>query len=566
MSLFNISNNPLIISNEAIEFQFNHKLGIRLEQCFQKVFDFKQEKIKEAEELIKQGRTSSILNYIEKPIINYVRKEMNDEFIKIVKQEIGLDINKIYYSSHLNFMYAMTVDMQEIQEYFENMSASSGVQYKDIENKQISEWIKLADNLDLKTSKLTIKNFPVKAIFYFDPYASFLWEYFINDKVEPLTVKETTSIMLHEIGHVITSIEMFGNLYYVADYYKNQYKKVIQNVKSIDDVKDSIDYIKNSLDEIKNKLNSAESLKIFKTTIEIILQILYILINYIIHLTANISENSLSFASITIVLLLFKLVLTLYFPIKLFIRIIMFGPLTAFPTNTIFNIIGSYFRMMDIFSRMTVEQFSDLYSAADNRKISDFTNTQHNVYNIERRADEYVSRMGYGSYIASGLTKAYAINIISKNKYIRNNRFVNLICYTNSLFTKAIAGNLLKVEIYEEMDRRAKRLVQNNIAGLRKQDLPGPLKDQLIKDSQMVLDILEHKYSKNIFGENIGKFKSLNNFKDFIDEYLSLNKLTFAIVNANLHKDYEKFLNKLEDFVNNPLYLSSSKLQQLAKK
>ena len=199
-------------SCEAMVAQTNSKLGKRLDQLWQDVMDDKKKNI----DPVCDGNLSKIYNALKDAFV----KKYFARFVKIVAEEVGLNIYKVGFSGiggwctimlfgdGTSYLPTLQIENDISGGYIERIY---GKLPKKLSGEQLVELAKQYDKttggIDRKLKQALFKS--VKAEIRFDLVTGFMIEDFLgkNSGMTPFTPQEITAIILHEIGHTTTMIE-----------------------------------------------------------------------------------------------------------------------------------------------------------------------------------------------------------------------------------------------------------------------------------------------------------------------------------------------------------------------
>jgi hypothetical protein len=120
----------------------------------------------------------------------------------------------------------------------------------------------------------------------------------------------------------------------------------------------------------------------------------------------------------------------------------------------------------------------------DGGKAADRRNNRNSLFLLERWADEFVSRQGYGNHLASGLVKFhkainYIVNASPEFNLIHNDRSINKLSIYSAVVNIYLSicdsislMNYLDPVIYENNYNRLKRILENSKGIFKEAKLP----------------------------------------------------------------------------------------------
>jgi hypothetical protein len=168
-------------------------------------------------------------------------------------------------------------------------------------------------------------------------------------------------------------------------------------------------------------------------------------------------------------------------------------------------------------------------------KLSDFADSILNISHIERIADEYASRFGMSSYLASALTKIYTINAIGVGRITTSIGLPNFVISLIYNISEAMANYESKIDstppIYDDIIVRLRLLVQNNIAIFKNQDLPQDIRAMYLKITEDTLHTIEQYGKVAYVKKRISIYNALQERRD----YSLLQEFTRELMNNKLY-------------------------------
>lgn len=515
---------------EAISFQTSSQLGKDLTDIFQEVIDFKHQVSKSIAD-----RTDRIVC-----VIDFVNKTMVPKFIKTVENNLGFKIKNVIVNGDSyngkqfpEGKFAILLNINSYGDTLANALANmTGATYNNAPNKyQYAEHIKeLANCIDLYSGKLTKKTLsnglPIYINdVYFDALHAFLLDEFIepdNAHLLEFEAKEITAIMLHELGHIMTVIEHLSDLYVVNSRIRNDTVNIRQ-MHDIDGAKELLKEIDTTLiPHIVACANSAGTVDkaVKNTTLKTIAMVNGL--NKVLNFAAK-DKTTTGVVSIT----------------------------------SITKLIGEL--VLGLTGYVYVKNIHAEYNS-DGEKSSDRRNNSNNLFLLERWADEFVARHGYGNYAASAFNKMNKLDEyyrtinasrdVSAYKIATNTSIkVSIYIYIAKCFT---IFNYLEPVTYETEYNRLKRLLQDTKGIFKEKQLPTNCVYDWIKKCEDIHNEMQ----------NCTKHKDDNEASPILANiiYALINKpvnLYKLIKDGKLDKDCAILEDRIDDMRNNTLFMMS---------
>ena len=515
---------------EAIQFQSNSAIGKSLEKIFQEVIDYRDKLPKEQQV---------------KEVITYVKKTMKPQMIKAIKDNLNLTVeNIIFYSKEISGLFAVELGMGNNELIGSAIDSSYGYTKVSSADKELTDLMNLYNSVDENGvfSKTTYgDNKPIFIILHFDILSAFLSMYYVDPKyVEPFTAKEITAIYLHEIGHFTSMIQRFKYDCFVMMDMENR----INSLSS----KYSPQEVSKAIINNQNKLQSLiRSIKDTKYDLQSFYNRIIKGCNTILYFEQTMSESSKTITKLYLVFrLIFKCVMFLF---KTFWRLYSLVTLPFFSfsnilkTNTIIKAINALLTITDeVAYNKTV-------------KISNSKDTVKASYFMEKDADEYTVRSGYGQYQASVLSKLGKIFEVMYTPGMPDPKYI-------SEFTDLVELNLIFDRNYSEKITygyegdlaRLKRLAQMTIPILK--NLPDESKYKYLNQYEGII-----KEISSLEKAIDNPVEKINKFVDYVCD--APYKFVRNILVGSVSQDYWVLQDQIEELVNNKLYYYGLKLKEL---
>ena len=546
MTLFDISHTASMPGQAAIDFQISSTLGKNLTALFQTVLDYRDNlDYSSVQNTVHAHR----LFRIDK-VYSFFKDNVCQKFMDVVSKETGLIIKKInmiggetagvcgYFAVDLSFH-----DWKAALEMQTRMTGNADNYFRGTKE-AAEELAEMAKQLDLSTGKIKKpiygKNRKIQVSIYFDINTAFLIEDFLPAKfAKPFTAGEIAAIMMHEIGHALTMVE------HSADTFATQTRaqSAIQYLKKSNDpkgaVSDACSTLLPAIKELKKSVSTSDksSTTVIKiaNTLEAGLKGLQSIVD-----TENLEEESWSYTVGTftgnILLLALGFICIVYLNFCFFIA-----------GGLLFTEIG----------RLT---YTDTNTGGD--KTSDLKSNSNNTFKIERWADEYVSRHGYGAELASGLNKLHeyfkygVLGSITSHR-LRNSTLFNFICIVyGSIMDKMLIISYLDPHGYENQFSRLSRVLENTYGFFKGEPIPGPAMDQWIRSVETIK--AQMKEAKTVSDTEFGK-ACYNTMRNLISPV----RWVQLVYDGNLARDTEIMANQVDAMTNNPFFFIAAKLKSM---
>lgn len=570
--------------NEVINFQANSRLGKNLTAIFQEIIDYREE-LNAKEYADDETRHATVVNSVAEHFVKY-------SIPKIIEllRTANINITEFYaYTGDYGFTYnaAVIVASRDIAAMLESRDRMTGqinwlFDY-DVSEKDILELAKISDITNLKTGEFSQATFSkgkkVNAALFFDVNAFLLThEFFAGDADKRFEADEIAAILLHEIGHIHTISEHMSQLYEFRE--REQNIELTIRKASLETLYKAAPKVaaeaKKSLQAASKKLNKDDQTVVDKviSLCDRVVQ-LFSKDDYfanVVNGAATVEEISTGKATpgkgivssrivSFLMLILQMLLIAIVTAVKWAVFIVTNVARAWNPLGTLLSIPGYLYNLSVLLSHLRPGQG---FRESTDTKLSDNTSTMMNVTYVERWADEYVSRMGYGAQMSSALNKLdYWMTVASGsitpmyNAAMRNSTLVSGICYACGWLVRN--GNPLRYFtdgfMYEEMYARVKRLHQNTLAIFKNENLPGAVVDNYLGSIRQLEE--EMAKAKTVFDTDVAKM-----FAHLYYSIRTVSGLKDLLTDANLERDYYNLQNRLDDLSNNSLFYQAARLSR----
>ena len=533
---------------EAINFQLNSKIGKRLTDIFQEVIDYRNN----LDVSKYSGDANAQSDYRVSQVYSYVKTTMAKKFTQAVEQEIGFKVTKLHViggrDMGVNGFFAVDLSFDSWEDATDIMNTATGASSSNISDEEtVNEMRQMASRLDLTTGTLTgnyygTKRRPIAVQIYFDANCAFLLHEFlpgtvVQDHAE-LTARELAAIMMHEIGHVMTFVEHSSDIFVM----RRRLDNFQAHLRQTTDFKQLVTVATEGLRPFLEKMQQFQcSNKVASKMIPNISKQLLTALNATAQAVNANDDPSFNLSALGTII--GKMIRTVF---MLVIHLIL--------ANVFLCLL---FLTMDELIRSSVYS-EQLYG----KKNSDFNVNYNNSFLMERWADEFVSRQGYGDELASGLNKLiYAANHAgyfgeTNNAWLRNSTAYGVLAqmcawllqYTSIAVCFSSYG-------YEEQYERICRMTQNQYAFFKDPHLPGAIADSWLDKLQKLKE--EEQRVRTRFDSDVIKW-----IHRVLKDFLLVNNWYRWIKNGQLDREYEKLQNRLDDLSNNPLYAAAYQLKR----
>jgi hypothetical protein len=564
------------LSTEAISFQNKSKLGKELEGLFQDVIDYREHYLQDNNNEYNDELISNVYKYIK-------TSGFKEKFIKIVKNNIGIEIEKLHLYMNIDHgvfgQFACNISHEDInnalgKETFNlRINSATGIDdvltnknYNAIDN--VLEYIDVGEQFNTQTSKvlnttygdgkvLTIKSmhFDVNTAFLSDYWTLRLAKKVITDpkllsvgiNTNKMTASNLVAIMLHEIGHILLLVERMVDL----THQHIRLNSIVEYDRKYGDTKKQLQSALNNKDRIKKQINTKLGGKgtVLLKTYDILNNAGEVLLDL-----ANKNENaqnsqeglldipkvigaSLIHLITSLYTVVFYIIIRILFCFAIICDLIDVITVMEDPTNT-------------------------------NKKTSDTNVNRQNYFLMEREADNFAIRHGYGADLIEGLRKLTLIVVNSDdkflgNKVIQNSILYNLISTTYIYIISNLKLSGLEIFIYEndilfgEIVRHD-RIIENMMAAFKMSDMPNDMREEYINN------VKKAKISREQAAKQNKLFGPLNIANIILTlTYVPTTKFLSMLHSGHLNQDYVKLQNQLDSIMNNELFYQSARIKQI---
>jgi len=517
---------------EAINFLAGSTLAKNLTKVFQKVIDYRDslEYTATDPERIRDERIFKVYKYL--------REQMIPDFVDTVRKETNLEITKISMTGtkSLTGFFAVNLAFDNESDAIDILNIQTGqAPPPKTFRESLKEMITMCEQFDVRTGKLKNSTYgkdnkrKISCKLYMDAMMAFLLHDFVPTRICPtFSAEELAAIYLHEIGHVLTVVERSGDMYSIVT---RQTDHLIQTLKTTDKKQALKDFVELGTPTLTKLVKDKKvDPKLGGAGLKALESVSYLL-----------EKESSGFVGAAVEL------------IDKFIFHLIF-------VNSYLIMNAVLFIHFEYFFVGLAKEFAWI---EEGKKSTDTTKTEHSLYQMERLADEFVSRHGFGSHLASALNKMDSLGVamaLSQTDNIRLRKSGAFYAYTvfAVFMFKLMGGTLSPSYNYEDQYSRLKRLVQNAHASF-KNNLDKIMLAEYISEYERLnreLDSIKKKVS----------YKASDFIYKYFLQYAQPSTILASLLTGRLLHDYEKQQNLIEDLINNQHYYLSAKFRQLANK
>ena len=543
---------------EAISFQTSSQLGKDLTAVFQEVIDFRDNlDYSNIPDDFYKRREFRIRN-----VVQFCNKTMGPKFVKVLEKDLGFKVKNFYLygaddgSSIPLGVFAVNIDINAMgPDMYRAIMNMVGVNYENTKpsGKYADDVAELADCIDLHNTRLkktTIgRNKPITVqTIYFDVMFAFCVNEFVDPAyAEEFTAEELAAIMMHECGHAMTVIEHSADLYVTCSRLRND----ATNIRKSGDIKEAKAFVKALDTKVVTKMvsiaNSSElnGIEDAKGIRECVLKVATMTGK--LSKVLEVAEKDRGSGSL--------LVTAVMLPINV---------IAAMIHVVCILLVDVLLLALQIITLVELEKYSYVDAHGDGGKASDRRNNKNNLFLLERWADEFVARHGYGEHLASGLHKfgknvtaltnaAYPYTLMHHDPTVNKLSLYAMAVNMFISFCKIIdIGRYLEPVIYENNYNRLKRILQNSKGIFKEEKLPDACIYEWLDKCRSIEE--DAQQVKKLIDTDFGKaaINTLHNL--FILEPTNLYQL---IKDGKLDRDCSILEDRIDDMRNNSLFMMS---------
>ena len=510
-----------LFSNEVIDFRTNSAFATELTNIFQECIE-KRESIQDVKTRIKE-------------VPKFFTDKSVSKIKAAIKKHTGLTCEKIVVSKHLSTCYACLMnfgDNEGVTSY-DVIQRYSGLEtpymvkqymdYKKIKPATAAEMQVIADSLNRETGLFGVDKFrdniKCTMTLFFDPYTSFLVKECGHERLEYLLAPEITAIVLHEIGHMVSTLA------HAADrcFRVQVYNRALEYFTQAASIEEKSKYAKSLLSKINDTKLSDQACKSIDQCTAVdkhsgsgswVANAFNIFINLLLSVAA--AAGGAAALAIDAVLV---------YPLQELIdyRNIKFG---------------------------------------DNGKLSDIGPSGKGAKVCEQFADEYVAKHGMSSWQISGLRKIFDIAFTSGVGGLLDARSGAISYYVAKIpfiVNTVFCGDLTNGGgLYDFQYQRGVHLMQ---------ELLKSFKSSNMSPEMVAFFVADYERCKKELTNKSGAIKLQNASQAFRDavRYLA-STLPAMLFTGRFTREYEILINKIETLTSNNLFYHATKLSMLKNK
>ena len=557
MLLFNTSLPGL----EMIHYQVNSPLRRDLIALFQEHIDFARQQKYDSQGKLR-AKNHAEFKAVHAAITNNWTKLGVPKFKQIVEKNTGFTVKKITDSSKNTskptFLYAVDICLGDLDIYpgilqQQRMTGNTQEFFNTDKSKAKIAKVKLADIFNKETSHLDIRNSTDKqqatiSQIYFDVLASFMMDYFIGTdeaaQERQFTAAELTAIMIHEIGHAMTTAEHFGDQYAKVDRLK-RWEVTVRKIKTVDEAKEVISQISEALPALKKAASNAEYED------EVVSSRMKQVVGVIESATNALKKVDTEGAGVlTTIGKVFVLLATLLG----FVVIASFA-VTQFLVTYMQTIV----RTCQYIAKYRMNE-----PLVGGEKTSDKATGANNKFLAERWADEFSTRHGCGPDLITGLNKLSEISKVLGLNSVADFCFANGAKSNSVIWAVAQAVATYKMVvfgfyysdpvIYERQNARVNRVVENMYGFFKNANVDGATINEWLAKVKAAEKAANS--SRQLFDLPV-----INSIWKIISCITNPADLYSCLVDGRMGKDIEMLENNIDKIANNQLFMIAADLK-----
>lgn len=527
---------------EAVWFQFNRNFGEDLEQAFQKAINY----VRSID--FTNVSEDKITDHRKLMTLAYCKNELFPEMEEIIKKHTNLNVLEIVGIPKMCGVFAvdMSLDDPKAVKYLleKSTGTSTGTQPKNI-GQSAEEMLSLHENLDVEKGRLKSAVFgkngtrEIDTVLFMDVPMAFLLHDNIPEKIsEPLTANELAGIYLHEVGHVLTLLELTKNSYQSF----SQTKSHLLDLKKLGaiELEEYVNVYNAKLRPELKKLVDAK--KVSSKVLDAGDALVESTIEYQ-------QMNQKYFTAV------FEVIGSI---LKLLIFTFFFGLCRYFVTDGVNTIVQGWRHFFTT-------------KPGEKGKTTDQSMSYNVYYHAERMADEFASRMGYGGGLASGLAKITTISkylnapaIVNEveSPFLRQSTiYFGYLKVITSLYdilrltSDSLSKDLFPGENAYAEDVERLQQILNQTAAIFKKDLPDHVSNHYLREMAKIKRSLAD--IRKSFGQRASDW-----VWTYILDIPTILKRIFQLDDAS---EMTEYFNKLDAIINNELYAHATALRQLSR-
>jgi len=492
----------------AINFQINAPLAKELDEIYQKCKSHKESmKIERREDVDK--------------FINFVKRELVPALKDIIGKHTGIELTEVRLSRSPQLSFAIIPKLNSIRNTIHVTGAAYGLYPTGKpEPSTADELTTICTAFNQETGKVELdsKKVRVSAIFFFDPYCAFLPKETIHNSVSELEVKELTAITLHELGHVLALVERSMDMTYRIERFRNAISYFQKNATVAEQTK----FIGKAI----NRIDNAKEKELLAKTLE-----------KISNLDPDKNRNTPANLAHEIGIGLTTACMLILYPIFL---------------------VNGYL------DRSLTEKLIDVVVNDSTYKTSDVRGSINNYVRIERYADEYASRFGYGKFLISALIKLGSQSICSMIGSVdpvaaRRTSSISYFMALNMVNVIYPLYYALSFDIHGSDLERAEHALQDLAPFFKQDGVPPEIIDEYMGQYSELQKLIQElkRGSKNTWANATKKAFEL------LVYVAGPTSIWDMIMNGRITHECDELSKQINALIKNPLYYISAQLKKL---
>lgn len=485
------------ISTE-VAFQKGSPLAVGLTSVFAEVFRFKSE-------LPNDGN-------LNKTVLEHVAKVTIPAMSKVISSMTGIEIKEVQLASSpsLNFGAMMFLDENPAEairilntvtgEFAKAGKMATLIKANEMECLTCEQLTKLMNSFDSKISAYR-KNpdmpdhIDVAMIILFDPYTAFLAKETVHPNAPQMEPQEITAIILHEIGHMISVLEMAAETYYMNDIIKRTTEYFGDHAPASEVAK----YISDTLLTHEEELPKG----------------------FMEKLSEGLKNRSTIFGNV----------------IRSVLNLLSVFGVVLIPLSIIGRCFGGVFDKIQYSKLNMPVKTSDLYGYLNQKKQA------------ENYADNFVVRHGMGSYLLSSLQK-FDDMLSHSTALVKRGKMTPSLQWSLAKFPTYVSAILFgnasnKIDEHGTYTQRAENMLEETLKVFRN-DLPPDVLAYYLNEYKTCKLLLARK-------PNTVRWKdAFEKFYKFVEYVMATPIALFG--NARFDQEYETLVQHVNNLKNNRLY------------
>lgn len=542
------------IGLETIMFQSDQRFAKELSSIIQKIIDYKTLLAGDPQQVSKT--------------ITYCKFMFSGEIAKCIKTHTGLEIKQMSFSNEPDGKFCTITKISS--EYSDNVGKRAEHiidRFSDTNQKRIHDyWMKrleltpkTAEEMEATTNALNLATgrwenngedvLPITIYLHLDLFTGFLARETIHTKLEALTAREVTSMLMHELGHTLSLIERASDWYLRMQLHQNAYNFFKANASTVEQLK----YVKTRLiNDNEKPVTEAQQAKL-TTAVETA-----ITVQQNIDASQPANNQNVKFEKIDSVKNLIAVANTRQQLIGAINIVASAGlSLVGATVNTVLKSMVARRYGKDVGPN---RQYNPL------QKSGDYPSTIENFFICERLADEYVTRQGMAADFAIFISKVSEALAIINGKPFSTNEMQAII--NSSIYYHAAKLPSMVLALfgephdtgYTDIADRLNELLDNVLVVFKQVDLPREYLDTYLADYE------ETKHQIANMSKTIKLTILTEPFWQFIQFFVSPANLLSSITTAKFSQDYVKLRDQLHNLIHSNLFYYAAKLQQFTNK